>query len=60
MSKKTRTLLDRIRGVEKAMKHVYEILPYLKDCIIVTKILMEKGIVTREDMQTEYDKVTKV
>lgn len=60
MKKKHKTILDRVRAVESALRDVHQILPYLRDCILVTKILMEKGIITREDITTAYDKLKNV
>lgn len=63
--RKRKTLLDRVRAVEKRMEEITstvqqmgKVLPYMKDAILMMKVLMEKGIVTREELEAEYKKLT--
>ena len=56
---KRKTLLDRVRAIESSVKRMQGLLPYMKDAIIVVKILMEKGFVTQEELKEEYDKLEK-
>ena len=54
---KRKSVRDRIRAVEKRVDAIAALLPHLKDCIIVVKILMERGIVTHEQIGEEYQKI---
>jgi hypothetical protein len=57
--RKRKTLLDRVRAMEKEFENFKGIVPYMKDAILMMKVLMEKGIVTQEEIKDEYQKLKK-
>lgn len=55
--RKTRSLRERLRAIEADIKTIRGLVPYMKDAILVMALLLEKGVVTREEIDSKYQKL---
>lgn len=55
---KQSSLRQRIRDLDSKIQGIVKLLPYLKDTIVMTSILVEKGIVTQDELKEAYQKIS--